>query len=511
MPPVRRAVRGGWTARQALPIVRRVRTKGHQGGTIKVMPNAIFGAVRAMGLIAAALCASLIGAMPVPAEGAMPRQCPRTPHGPTLAEGPISCSCSAGATASGTIWGTETYTEDSTICRAALHAGAIPAEGGTVTLMRAPSQAAYRASTQHGVESEEYGAWPSSFRFARPGELTAEQLAVAAARCPATVASDQVGPETLTCSCAATSGPPPGPVWGTLVYTTDSALCAAAVHAGAVDRRGGAITVVMMPGRRAYRGSLRNGITSQGYREWPSSFRFAGLAPPDLSICPETVAEREDEKDGPLTCTCPAEQTLRGAVWGTGVYTSDSAICVAAVHAGAITRAGGQVTVVPAPAETTYSSSLRNGIQSGAWQDTWDASIRFEGIATSPTASPVQSPVGHTLRTLGQVSLYIQFRTNSAELDPSALPTLNELRDALHGDAGLRLRIVGHTDNTGGASSNGPLSQRRADAVRTWLVSQGIDAGRLRAEGRGQDQPVADNSTEVGRALNRRVQVVRIE
>lgn len=206
-----------------------------------------------------------------------------------------------------------------------------------------------------------------------------------------------------------------------------------------------------------------------------------------------------------------AAGVARADVADTGVYTSDSAICVAAVHAGAITRAGGQVTVVPAPAETTYSSSLRNGIQSGAWQDTWDASIRFEGIATSPTASPVQSPVGHTLRTLGQVSLYIQFRTNSAELDPPALPTLNELRDALHGDAGLRLRIVGHTDNTGGASSNGPLSQRRADAVRTWLVSQGIDAGRLRAEGRGQDQPVADNSTEVGRALNRRVQVVRIE
>ena len=476
------------------------------------MSYSTFGAARAIGLIAALLLAGLSGAASAAAQEPQQRPCPQTPHGPTLAEGPIRCSCSAEATSGGgAIWGTDTYTEDSATCRAAVHAGAITSQGGTVTVLRAPGQPAYRGSARNGVESEDYGAWPSSFRFARPGELTAQQLATAAARCPATLPPDHGGTETLTCSCPATSGTPAGPVWGTLVYTTDSAICTAALHAGAVDRRGGQVTVVSMPGRRAYRGGMRNGVTSQSYREWPSSFRFAGLAPPDSSLCPETVAEREDDKDGPLTCTCPAEQTLRGAVWGTGVYTSDSAICPSAVHAGAIAPTGGRVTVVPAPAETAYAGSVRNGIQSGSWQDTWDASIRFEGVALPAMAAPVQSPVGHSLRTLGQVSLYIQFRTNLAELDPPALPILTELREALHNDPGLRLAIVGHTDNTGGAGSNRPLSQRRADAVRTWLVSQGIDAARLRVEGRGQDQPVADNSTDAGRALNRRVQVIRIE
>jgi outer membrane protein OmpA-like peptidoglycan-associated protein len=266
----------------------------------------------------------------------------------------------------------------------------------------------------------------------------------------------------------------------------------------------------MMPGRRAYRASQRNGFTSAAYGEYTASFRFEGVAPPDASLCPETIAEREEYGDGPLTCTCPAEQTLRGSAWGTGTYTADSAICLAAVHAGAITRAGGQVTVVPMPGQDAYRGSARNGVRTLDYES-WDASIRFEGANATAPAAPVQAPVAHTLKTLGQVQLYIQFRTNSADLDPPALPVLTELRDALRADAGLRVGLVGHTDSTGSAQANRPLSQRRAEAVRAWLVSQGILPERLRAEGRGPDQPIADNATEVGRALNRRVTAARME
>jgi outer membrane protein OmpA-like peptidoglycan-associated protein len=111
---------------------------------------------------------------------------------------------------------------------------------------------------------------------------------------------------------------------------------------------------------------------------------------------------------------------------------------------------------------------------------------------------------------LGQVQLYIQFRTNSAEIDRPAVPVLIELRDALRADPEMRVAVIGHTDNVGGPAANRPLSQRRAEAVRTWLAAQGIEAGRLRAEGRGQDQPIAENNTEIGRALNRRVQITRV-
>lgn len=469
--------------------------------------HALPWATRALGLAAAILVATQVG---VQAQALAPRACPQTPHGPTLAGGAVTCSCSAEAVAGGSVWGTDVYSDDSATCRAALHAGLISQRGGTVTILRAPGQAAYQGSTRNGVESEAYGAWPGSFRFARPAELTPEQAAAAATRCPATLPPEGGGSGTLTCSCPAQSGPPPADIWGTLVYTTDSSLCAAALHAGAIDRRGGQVSVIMAPGRRAYRGSTRNGITSQGFSEWPASFRFVGVAPPDPSLCPDTLAEREDNQDGPLSCTCPAEQTLRGSVWGSGTYTADSAICAAAVHAGAVTRAGGRVTVLPAPGAPTYAGSARNGVQSQAWEG-WDASIQFGGAASPPPTVPVQSPVAHSLRTLGQVALYIQFRTNLAELDPPALPVLSELRDTLRADAGLRLAIVGHTDSTGAAASNRTLSQRRAEAVRAWLVAQGIEASRLRAEGRGQDQPAGDNGTEVGRALNRRVQAVRLD
>jgi outer membrane protein OmpA-like peptidoglycan-associated protein len=123
----------------------------------------------------------------------------------------------------------------------------------------------------------------------------------------------------------------------------------------------------------------------------------------------------------------------------------------------------------------------------------------------------VQAPVAETLRRSGQVQLYVTFRTGSADLDIGAAPVLGEVRDALLADPSLRLRLVGHTDTTGSAAVNGPLSVRRAEAVRAWLAANGVGADRLAAEGRGPGEPIADNATEAGRALNRRVQATRVQ
>jgi OOP family OmpA-OmpF porin len=66
---------------------------------------------------------------------------------------------------------------------------------------------------------------------------------------------------------------------------------------------------------------------------------------------------------------------------------------------------------------------------------------------------------------------------------------------------------VGHTDNVGGDSYNQRLSVRRAEAVKAYLVSKGIESNRVYTEGKGEKQPVADNKTSEGRAKNRRVEV----
>ena len=75
----------------------------------------------------------------------------------------------------------------------------------------------------------------------------------------------------------------------------------------------------------------------------------------------------------------------------------------------------------------------------------------------------------------------------------------------------IKLEVQGHTDNKGVAAANKKLSQDRATAVQKALVTRGVEAGRLSAVGYGQDVPVDDNTTETGRARNRRVQFKILE
>src|SRR5690606_30299492 len=79
-------------------------------------------------------------------------------------DGTVTCSCDASAL-TGTIWGTLTYTDDSSICAAALHAGAVGPQGGTVTAQGAAGCDSYTASTQNAVTSSEFGPWSNSFYF----------------------------------------------------------------------------------------------------------------------------------------------------------------------------------------------------------------------------------------------------------------------------------------------------------------------------------------------------------
>lgn len=67
--------------------------------------------------------------------------------------------------------------------------------------------------------------------------------------------------------------------------------------------------------------------------------------------------------------------------------------------------------------------------------------------------------------------------------------------------------VYGHTDSTGSDSYNMDLSKRRADAVARYLISQGVNSARIQTQGMGESYPIADNTTEEGRALNRRVEI----
>lgn len=105
----------------------------------------------------------------------------------------------------------------------------------------------------------------------------------------------------------------------------------------------------------------------------------------------------------------------------------------------------------------------------------------------------------------------ILFTTGKATLRAESYSELNKLVRLLLENADVRIEVSGHTDNVGSASLNKRLSRSRAQSVKSYLESQGVDAGRIEFEGYGFDRPIAPNETEEGRAANRRVEIEVIE
>lgn len=97
------------------------------------------------------------------------------------------------------------------------------------------------------------------------------------------------------------------------------------------------------------------------------------------------------------------------------------------------------------------------------------------------------------------------FDVGSAEVKPQMRPVLDQFAQGL--DPKMRVTVVGHTDNTGGPELNNRLSLERAASVRDYLRHRGIDSTRVIVNGRGENEPVASNDTQVGRAQNRRVEI----
>jgi OOP family OmpA-OmpF porin len=101
----------------------------------------------------------------------------------------------------------------------------------------------------------------------------------------------------------------------------------------------------------------------------------------------------------------------------------------------------------------------------------------------------------------------VNFATNSARLTPGSTATLDAAASTLVKRGNVKTEVAGHTDDRGAAARNQSLSQQRADAVRKYLISKGVDPANITARGYGEDAPIADNKTEGGRAENRRVEL----
>jgi len=105
-------------------------------------------------------------------------------------------------------------------------------------------------------------------------------------------------------------------------------------------------------------------------------------------------------------------------------------------------------------------------------------------------------------------SYHIEFETGSAVIRPESYKMLDSIFESAVVAEGLKLGIYGHTDNSGSDAVNVPLSEKRAGAVKDYMLSKGLAANRIETKGYGSSKPVADNSTVDGRGRNRRVEIV---
>ncbi len=274
-------------------------------------------------------------------------------------------SCDIACTA-GNVWGTDVYTTDSDLCTAAAHAGVIELEeGGIFVVNMLQGREAYIASEQNGIVSSEWGNWDLSYTF-EPVPLELEWN---------TTAQEIEGDTGTFISVNCPENGTLGTVWGTNIYTDDSSICTAALHSGLIAfDEGGQVYLSIVDGQESYTGSSDNDVDSLDYGSWSRSFT---LSSPNLEVEWSTRAtELVGTIGSSYKVTCPSADDTSSSLWGTDIYTDDSSICVAAVHAGVIdVDNGGQFIVSLVDGQDGYEGSEQNGIESSDWTDSWERSF----------------------------------------------------------------------------------------------------------------------------------------
>ena len=169
-----------------------------------------------------------------------------------------------------------------------------------------------------------------------------------------------------------------GSVWGTDLYTDDSQLAAAAVHAGVLENgESGFVMVTILPGEEAYEGSLQNGVESWDYGPWSGSY-MVDFIPENVEVeigalpDPGNLIEYRGRNGEVFEFEVTGDAT--GSVWGTDVYTDDSNLAAAAVHAGVLEDGEtGTVMVEILPGEESYTGTICNGVESWDYAE-WSGS-----------------------------------------------------------------------------------------------------------------------------------------
>lgn len=193
-------------------------------------------------------------------------------------------------------------------------------------------------------------------------------------------------------------------------------------------------------------------------------------------------------------CSQPMTKTQKGAAYGTGIG--------AVVGAGLGQAIGGDTkgTLIGAGIGAAVGGLAGAGI--GRYMENQEADLQQQ-FAASESAS-IRRDADVLAVTFKSDTL---FGVNSSALQPGAYQEINRVSQVLIKYPETRIMVAGHTDSDGSEAYNQQLSEQRAENVRNALIAQGVAATRITTMGFGESQPVADNATEAGKQLNRRVVV----
>lgn len=274
----------------------------------------------------------------------------------------------------GRVYGTGVYTDDSDVPTAAVHAGLVGVgETRNLTIKILGGKASYQGSSSHRVVSYDFDTWVGSYMF----------LDTPAVDQPAEVMPDpgnlkgfrgQVG-QTLSFSVTGRVG---GSVYGDGIYTDDSQLAVAAVHAGVLGLgEQGVVAVIIMPGQDRYASARRNNISSSEYGAWDGSFRFVGTPEAPQGIPPDPGNMTAYRGFNGKVLQFYVVGSRDGSVYGDGIYTDDTRVAAAAIHAGILQDGeAGVVSIEVLPGQEQYAGAERNNVTSLSY-GSWSGSYRF--------------------------------------------------------------------------------------------------------------------------------------
>jgi OOP family OmpA-OmpF porin len=164
-------------------------------------------------------------------------------------------------------------------------------------------------------------------------------------------------------------------------------------------------------------------------------------------------------------------------------------------------------------ANATIDQGLGGVATSGSREVCPTATTRYTIVATGPGGSQTAATtvtVSAPPRVISRETIRINFDFDKSDIRPADMAELQKALAFTKAHAAYKISIEGHTDGRGSVAYNQALSERRANAVKNWLVQNGVDANRLRAVGFGKSRPIADNNTDAGRFQNRRVELLAI-